>query len=129
MSTRQARPLLIVEDNEDMRALLGQLVEQAGYRALFAEDGRTVLLQAQHSHPHLILVDLSLPDMSGWEAVEQLRQMDEFADTPIIAVTAHVSSEEIERAKGVGCTVHLAKPFVLRSITRLLAGQVPSESE
>ena len=52
-------------------------------------------------------------DMSGWEAVAQVRQMDEFTDTPIMAVTAHVSSEEIERAKGVGCTVHLAKPSVL----------------
>jgi two-component system sensor histidine kinase BarA len=70
-------------------------------------------------------MDLSLPDMSGWEAVAQLRQMEEFANTPIIAVTAHVSSVEIERAKAVGCTVHVGKPFdataLLRSITRLLA--------
>jgi len=129
----QRQSVLVVDDNEDMRLLLGQLVERAGYRALFAGDGRTALLQAQHFHPRLILMDLSLPDMSGWEAVAQLRQMDEFADTPIIAVTAHASSVEIERAKAVGCTVHLGKPFdaniLLRSITRLLAGQVLSESE
>ena len=60
MSTRQARLLLIVEDNVDMRALLGLLVERAGHQALFAGDGRTALLQAQHSHPRLILMDLSL---------------------------------------------------------------------
>ena len=133
MNTRQARPLLIVEDNEDMRVLLGQLLKRAGYHVLFAGDGRTALLQAQHFHPRLILMDLSLPDISGWEAVEQLRQLPEFATIPIIAVTAHVSSVEIERAKAVGCTVHPGKPFdatlLLRHITRLLREQIPSETE
>src|SRR5712691_6333285 len=121
---RQHRHILVVDDNEDMRLLLGQLLEKAGYRALFAGDGRTALIQAQLYHPQLILMDLSLPDMSGWDAVEQLRQMSEFARTPIIAVTAHVSSVEMERAKAVGCSVHIGKPFdtavLLRTIARLL---------
>ncbi len=77
--------------------------------------------------PHLILMDLSLHDMSGWEAVEQLRRFPEFADIPIIAVTAHASSADRERAIAVGCTVHLGKLFdaniLLRSITRLLQKQ------
>jgi two-component system cell cycle response regulator DivK len=122
METRQTRPLLIVEDNEDMCALLGQLVERAGYGALFAGDGRTALQQAQQHHPRPILMDLSLPDMSGWEAVEQLRQIEEFVDTPIIAVTAHVSSDEIERAKAVGCTVHISKPFNATTLLHSIAG-------
>ena len=121
---KQNQCILVVDDNEDMRMLLGQLLERAGYRALFAGDGLTCLLQAKLYRPDLILMDLSLPDMSGWNAVEQLRQMSEFASTPIIAVTAHVSSVEMERARAVGCTVHIGKPFdtavLLRSIARLL---------
>src|SRR5579864_7621964 len=102
LATRQKKNILVVDDNEDMRYLLGQVLEKAGYHAIFAENGRISLIQAQLYHPVLILMDLSLPDLSGWEAVAQLRKMDEFGETPIIAVTAHISSDEIERARIAG---------------------------
>jgi two-component system, cell cycle response regulator DivK len=118
--------ILVVDDSEDMRTMLGRLVERAGYRVLFAEDGRASLIQAQQHHPDLILMDLSLPDMDGWEAVIRLREMEAFRTTPIIAVTAHVSSADQERALAVGCTVHIGKPFktglLLQSIHHLLTG-------
>lgn len=124
MKSRQKKNILVVDDNEDMRYLLGQVLEKAGYHAIFAENGRISLIQAQLYHPVLILMDLSLPDLSGWEAVSQLRQMDEFSKTPIIAVTAHVSSVEVERARAAGCSAHIGKPFdnavLLRNIARLL---------
>lgn len=124
MTTKPKKHILVVDDNEDMRYLLGQILEKAGYHAIFAENGKISLIQAQLYHPVLILMDLSLPDLSGWEAVAQLRQRDEFIATPIIAVTAHVSSVEVERARAAGCSAHIGKPFdttvLLRNIARLL---------
>ena len=116
--------LLVVDDSEDMRVLLGQLLERAGYRVVFADDGQTSLTQAKLHHPDLILMDLSLPDIDGWEAVGHLRKTNEFRTTPILAVTAHVSPFEEERAMAAGCTAHLGKPFdtrvLLQEVARLL---------
>ena len=123
-SAEQKKQILVVDYSEDIRVLLGQLLEAAGYRVVFAEDGQASLTQAKLHHPDLILMDLSLPDIDGWEAVGHLRKMGEFRSTPIIAVTAHVSPFEKERAIGVGCTAHIGKPFnnkvLLQSIADLL---------
>ena len=122
--TDQKQHILVVDDSEDMRDLLQRLLERAGYRVVLAEDGQTSLTQAKRHHPDLVLMDLSLPDMDGWEAVRHLRKMREFRTTPIIAVTAHVSPQEEERAMAAGCTAHIGKPFdtrvLLQSIARLL---------
>ena len=120
----QKQHILVVDDSEDMRDLLQRLLQRAGYRVVVAEDGQASLTQARLHHPDLILMDLSLPDMDGWEAVRHLRKMPEFRTTPIIAVTAHVSPLEAERAMAAGCTAHIGKPFdtrlLLQSIARLL---------
>jgi two-component system, cell cycle response regulator DivK len=116
----QTRRILVVDDSEDMRDLIQRLLERAGYRVVLAEDGQASLTQAKLHHPDLILMDLSLPDMDGWEAVRHLRKMPEFSSIPIIAVTAHVSPREAERAMAAGCTAHLGKPFE----TRVLLGEV-----
>jgi len=72
-------------------------------------------------------MDLSLPDIDGWEAVGHLRKMSEFRTTPIIAVTAHVAPFDEERAMAVGCTAHIGKPFdtrvLLQEVARLLTGR------
>src|SRR6202521_300374 len=116
----QNNQILVVDDSEDMRVALGWLLEGAGYRVVVAADGQASLTQAKLHHPDLILMDLSLPDMDGWEAVRHLRKMPEFRSIPIIAVTAHVSPRESERAMAAGCTAHLGKPFE----TRVLLGEV-----
>jgi two-component system, cell cycle response regulator DivK len=125
-TAQQNHQILVVDDSEDMRVLLQRLLERAGYSVVLAEDGEASLTQAKLYHPKLILMDLSLPGMSGWEAVEHLRKMSEFRDTPIIAVTAHVSPMEEERARDAGCTAHIGKPFntkvLLQVIERLLIG-------
>ena len=126
-STEQKKHILVVDDSKDMRVLMEQLLEKAGYRVVFAEDGQTSLTQAKRYHPDLILMDLSLPDIDGWEAVGHLRKMSEFRTTPIIAVTAHVAPFDEERAMAVGCTAHIGKPFdtrvLLREVARLLTGR------
>lgn len=123
-STQNAKKILIVDDSEDMRTLLGQVLEDEGYQLFFAEDGNMAVSQATTHHPNLILMDMSLPGISGWEAVEQLRKLPAFQRTPIIAVTAYVSKADEERAKAVGCDAHLGKPFdimqVLDTIGELL---------
>ena len=127
-TTEQKQHILVVDDSEDMRDLLQRLLERAGYRVVLAADGQTSLTQAKLHHPDLVLMDLSLPDMDGWEAVRHLRKMREFRSIPIIAVTAHVSPREEERAMAAGCTAHIGKPFdtrvLLQSIARLLKVEV-----
>ncbi len=116
--------ILIVDDSEGMRTLLGQVLEGEGYILFYAEDGNMAVSQAVQHYPSLILMDMSLPGISGWEAVEQLRAMSDFQHTPIIAVTAYVTKADEERAKAVGCNAHLGKPFdimqVLDTIDSLL---------
>ena len=132
-TTEQKQQILVVDDSEDMRVLLGQLLEKVGYRVVFAEDGQASLTQAKLHHPDLILMDLSLPDIDGWEVVGHLRKMSEFRTIPIIAVTAHVSPWEEERAMAAGCTAHIGKPFnnkvLLQSIADLLIGHFDIEKK
>ncbi|GCE11984.1 response regulator [Tengunoibacter tsumagoiensis] len=117
--------ILIVDDSEDMRDLLAQILEEAEeYELLFAENGAQALHVSTSNQPDLILMDMSLPGMSGWDVVAQMRKMPEFLFTPIIAVTAHVSPEDQDRALAIGCNTHLGKPFdvvvVLDTIAELL---------
>ena len=122
----QKKNILVVDDSEDMRKMLTQLLERAGYGVVLAGDGQTSLTQAKQHHPDLILMDLSLPDINGWEAVELLRKMPEFRDTPIIAVTAHVSTVDQERALAIGCSVHIGKPFKTRALLQSIADLLTS---
>ncbi len=127
ISGEQKQRILVVDDSEDMRDLLQRLLERAGYRVVVAQDGQASLTQAKRHHPDLILMDLSLPDMDGWEAVRHLRKMREFGTIPILAVTAHVSPFEEDRAMAAGCTAHLGKPFdtrvLLQEVARLLTSR------
>ena len=107
--------------------MLTQLLERAGYQVVQAADGQTALTQAKQHSPDLILMDMSLPDISGWEAVALLRRMREFRNTPIIAVTAHVSPADQERALAVGCTVHVGKPFKTRMLLQSIADLLTTE--
>lgn len=122
----ETKDILIVDDSEDMRDLLAQILEEEeNYNLHFAENGAQALEQAERLQPDLILMDMSLPGMSGWEVVTLLRARLQFTTTPIIAVTAHVSREDQERALALGCNIHLGKPFdvthVLNTIANLLA--------
>ena len=123
-SVREKKMLLVVDDSEDMRILLGQILEDQDYDVIYAEDGQDALEQAQEHAPDLILMDMSMPGMNGWDAVTQLRQQPAFRRIPIVAITAHVSKADIERALAIGCTAHIGKPFdimhVLDTVASLL---------
>ena len=103
--------ILVVEDSEDIRALLNELLEDEGYRLVFAVNGEEGLEMAQAHSPQLVLMDLSLPGIDGWETVRRLRQFPQFRQTPVLALTAHATQRDQQRALDAGCTGYISKPF------------------
>lgn len=104
------KTVLIVEDTELNRELLAQLL-QDDHRLVFAEDGATALERAAATRPDLILMDLSLPRMDGWEATRRLKADPTLAHIPVIALSAHAMSGDEARARASGCDDYLAKPI------------------
>ena len=104
------KKILIVEDVEFNRDLLVQLLGDE-YEILAAADGAAGIELAGHQHPDLILMDLSLPVIDGWEATRQIKANPSIRDIPIIALTAHAMSGDSERALECGCDDYLSKPL------------------
>ena len=104
------RKILIVEDVEYNRDLLVQLLEEE-YEILTAADGASGIELAARHRPDLILMDLSLPGIDGWEATRRLKARPETAAIPVIALTAHAMHGDEDRARACGCDDYLTKPI------------------
>ena len=104
------KSILVVEDVELNRDLLAQLLED-DYRLLFASDGEAALALAAADKPDLILMDLSLPVMDGWEATRRLKADAALASIPVIALSAHAMKSHEDRARESGCDDFLTKPI------------------
>lgn len=104
------KKILIVEDVEFNRDLLVQLLED-DYQILTATDGATGIELAEHEHPDLILMDLSLPVIDGWEATRRIKAIEALRGIPIIALTAHAMRGDEEKARECGCDDYLSKPL------------------
>ena len=104
------KTILIVEDVEFNLDLLVQLLED-DYTILTASDGATGIALAERTHPDLILMDLSLPVIDGWEATRRIKANAALRSIPIIALTAHAMSGDEEKAKAAGCDDYLSKPI------------------
>jgi CheY-like chemotaxis protein len=104
------RKILIVEDVDFNKELLVQLLEDE-YEILTADDGAAGIEAAEREHPDLILMDLSLPVVDGWEATRRLKANPLVTDIPIIALTAHAMKGDAERARACGCDDYLTKPI------------------
>lgn len=104
------KTILIVEDIELNRELLAQLLEDE-YRLEFADDGIAALERAAQARPDLILMDLSLPRMDGWDATRRLKADRELAHIPVIVLTAHAMRGDEQRARACGCDDFLTKPI------------------
>ena len=104
------KKILIVEDVEMNRDLLVQLLED-DYELAEATDGRQGLEMAVEVKPDLILLDMMLPEMDGYEVTRGVRQHEEIKDTPIIAVTAHAMAGDEEKALEAGCNDYISKPI------------------
>ena len=110
--------ILLVEDNEMNRDMLSRRLARKEYEVLVAVDGKEGVMMAGSEAPDLILMDMSLPVMDGWEATRQLKASPETKAIPIIALTAHAMSGDREKAMEAGCDDYDTKPIEL---SRLLA--------
>src|SRR6185369_6895429 len=105
-----AARILVAEDDVDNRRIVVKVLTVEGHETLEAADGRTTVEIARRERPDLILMDLAMPGMDGWEAARQLKADAETADIPIIALTAFAMRGDEERARQAGCDAYLSKP-------------------
>jgi two-component system cell cycle response regulator DivK len=105
-----------VEDNEDNRIIYSTVLRHIGYTVIEALDGRQAIALARSELPALILMDISIPELDGWEATRILREDPATKDIPIIALTAHALADDRERAQQMGFTAYLAKPIEPRAV-------------
>jgi two-component system, cell cycle response regulator DivK len=103
--------ILVVEDTHDNREVAELILRDAGYTVQSAVDGESGVSAAAAERPDLILMDLSLPWVDGWEATRRLKANPDTCDIPVIAFTAHVLEGDAERARAAGCAAVIAKPF------------------
>ena len=103
--------VLLVEDDEDSRDGLSRYLRRNGYEILLAVDGRQAVDVARAAVPDLILIDLNLPVLDGWEATRQLKAGSETRGIPVIALTAHAMAGDRERALEAGCDDYDTKPI------------------
>jgi CheY-like chemotaxis protein len=108
--------ILLVEDNEMNRDMLSRRLERKGYEVTMAIDGREGVEMAQAGGYDLILMDMSLPEIDGWEATRQLRAVAETESVPIIALTAHAMAGDREKALEAGCDDYDTKPIELERL-------------
>jgi CheY-like chemotaxis protein len=110
--------ILVVEDNEMNREMLSRRLERKGYTVLIATDGDTGIAVARANKPDLILMDMSLPVVDGWEATRRMKADHALQHIPVVALTAHAMANDRDKALEAGCDDYDTKPIEL---PRLLA--------
>jgi CheY-like chemotaxis protein len=109
------KTILVVEDSALNRKLVQTLLRSQGYRLLIAVDGQEAIEIATREQPDLILMDMQLPKVSGYDATQTLKAQPETASIPIVALTAHAMAEEREHALSIGCDGYITKPIDTRA--------------
>ena len=119
--------LLVVEDNDKIRDIMRRHLALKGFEVVLAADGDEGLAMAAAEAPDLIIMDLSLPKLDGWEAARRLKAAPATSDIPIIALTAHAMADDREKALAAGCDDYETKPIeierLLYKIGQLLNGR------
>lgn len=122
--------VLLVEDNEMNRDMLSRRLIRRGFEVLLAVDGEQGVTTAEQEKPDIILMDMSLPVLDGWEATRRLKAGDTTRGIPVIALTAHAMSGDRDKAIEAGCDDYDTKPIeltrLLDKIGRLLGGNLPA---
>jgi CheY-like chemotaxis protein len=121
--------ILVVEDNEMNRDMLTRRLKRHGHKVLTAIDGAQGVAMATQEQPEIVLMDMSLPVLDGWEATRRLKADAATAGIPVIALTAHAMESDREQALAAGCDDYDTKPIelprLLEKISRLLRGPLP----
>ncbi len=117
--------VLYIEDNRDNRILVKRVLEAEGYRVLEAEDATNGIELARQIRPALILLDINLPGLDGYEATARLKALDELRHVPIVAVTANVMKGDREKTLAAGCSGYIQKPIDVDRLPLQLAAFLP----
>jgi CheY-like chemotaxis protein len=117
----ELRRVLVVDDNEDSAMTMVMLLEVGGHQAKVAHDGVTTLTLARDFKPHVVLLDIALPEMNGYEVAKRMRMMPELARTVIVAMTGYGQDDDRRRSVEAGFTEHLVKPIDPSVLERVVA--------
>ena len=118
--------ILVVEDQEDNRQILRDLLGASGYRMIEAEDGQKAVASAAEHKPDLILMDIQLPLLDGYEATRRIKADPALRAIPIIVVTSYALSGDEAKARAAGCDDYIAKPYSPRALLAKIRRFLPA---
>ncbi|NWF51714.1 MAG: response regulator [Nitrospirae bacterium] len=110
------KKILVVDDNNDSRELVVKVLKNKGYEMIEAIDGEEALKKAIAERPDLILLDISIPKINGYEVTKRLKSIEEFKDIPVVALTAHAMKGDRTKALEAGCEGYISKPINVREL-------------
>ncbi len=119
------KKILIIEDHADMRELLTWQIELMGFAAVTARQGREGLQKAQSEYPILIILDIMMPGMDGWEAARELKANPATTDIPILAATALFRDADLQNCMASGCSGYIVKPFTFQELQGKVQELIP----
>ena len=120
-----AKKILVVEDDADNRRIITKVLTVEGYAVIEATDGVEALARTRAERPDLILMDLALPNMDGWEATRQIKADGQLKHIPVVALTAFAMRGDEDQARAAGCDDYVSKParpMVIRAIVKKYVG-------
>lgn len=123
---KNAIKILVVEDNAESMYLVTFLLERAGYTVIPATNGLSAVQQCQEALPDLVLMDIKLPEIDGYEATRRIKQTPSASHIPIIAFTAFAMQADIEKATKAGCIGHMEKPIDIQTFVKLIEAYLPN---
>ena len=118
--------ILVVEDQEDNRQILRDLLASVGHDMVEAHDGQAALAAVAEQKPDLILMDIQLPLMDGYEATRRIKAMPEYKSIPIIVVTSYALSGDEGKARAAGCDAYVTKPYSPRALLAKIREYLPA---
>jgi two-component system cell cycle response regulator DivK len=119
------KKILIIEDHADMRELLTWQVELMGFTALAARQGSEGLQKARSENPHLIILDIMMPGMDGWQAARELKANPTTKNIPILAATALFRDSDLKTCMDSGCNGYIVKPFTFQELQGKVKELIP----
>jgi len=117
-----SKRILVVDDQEDLRGVLRDLLTGSGYTVIEAVDGAESVVKAASERPDLVLMDIQLPVLDGYDATRRIRALPGFAAIPIIAVSSFAMKGDEEKARAAGCDDYVTKPYSPMQLLRLIRG-------
>ncbi len=121
MNDKNKPVILVVEDNDDNRQLVIKVLSRRGYEVVGVVDGNEALERLNNINPDLILMDINLPGMDGYEVTRRIRLQSKFAALPIVALTAYAMLGDEEKSLHAGCDAYISKPINVRTFPESIA--------